>query len=311
MLNDYILSRSELNDLPDPEPLIDNVLDQATVALLYGMWGSLKSFTALDWAASVATGRPWQGRPCKQCNVLYVAAEGAYGYKQRLNAWEQGWNTKILDGALDVLPRPVNLMNEADMRNLGVLIKWAGYGLVVIDTLARCMVSADENSARDCGVVVDVLRQLREITPDGRGVIVGIHHTGKDGKTFRGSSAFEAGADTVYSTTLDGAGITLEREKRKDGPQLDIHHLKLDLIEGTGSGVIGISMGDSNSDRAEILLSHMRSHFADSGAYTKQLLEVSEMPEATFYRALSDLRKRGDLVNEGSDKRPFYKLASP
>jgi hypothetical protein len=30
------------------------------------------------------------------------------------------------------------------------------------------------------------------------------------------------------------------------------------------------------------------------------------MPEATFYRALSDLRKRGDLINEGTRQRPFY-----
>jgi predicted ATP-dependent serine protease len=207
VLADQILSISALNDLPDPEPLIDNVLDKGTVALLYGKWGSLKSFTALDWGASVATGRPWQGRPVEQGNVLYIAAEGAFGIKGRVNAWEQGWQRQILDGALDILPRSVNLLNQSDMRNLGALIKWAGYRLVVIDTLSRCMVGADENSAKDCGIAVDVLHQLRECTPDGRGVILGLHHAGKDGKTFRGSSAFEAGADTVYSTTRDGAVI--------------------------------------------------------------------------------------------------------
>ncbi|RDH75924.1 hypothetical protein DVS77_24700 [Mycolicibacterium moriokaense] len=34
-----------------------NVLDQGTVALLYGKWGTAMTFIALDWAASVATGR--------------------------------------------------------------------------------------------------------------------------------------------------------------------------------------------------------------------------------------------------------------
>jgi hypothetical protein len=57
-----VLTRAALHGLPDPEPLIGEVLDQATVALLYGRWGSGKSFIALDWAASVATGRPWQGK---------------------------------------------------------------------------------------------------------------------------------------------------------------------------------------------------------------------------------------------------------
>ena len=66
-----LLSASALANLPAPEPLIDGVLDQGTVALLYGKWGTLKTFIALDWAASVATGRPWQGRATKQRKALH------------------------------------------------------------------------------------------------------------------------------------------------------------------------------------------------------------------------------------------------
>ncbi len=310
VLADLLLSRSALRQLPDPEPLIDDVLDQGTVALLYGKWGSCKSFIALDWAASVATGRAWQGRFTEQCRVLYIAAEGAFGLKGRMNAWEQGWHNTIHDGALDTLPRPVNLTNAAEVRNLAALIDWSGYSFVVVDTLARCMVGADENSAQDCGIVVDALTRLREHTPDGRGVVLGVHHSGKDGKTFRGSSVFEAGADTVYSTTLDGAAVILDREKRKDGPQLDVHRLKLEPVEGTESMIIEVSRGETNAGRGDKLLSQFRSHFGDRGAYATQLMEVSEMSKATFYRALSDLQKRGELTNTGTDKRPFYKAAT-
>jgi len=81
-----LLNRTALKALPDPEPLVDGVLDQGTVALLYGKWGSGKSFIALDWAASVATGRAWQGRSTEQRRVLYVAAEGAFGFKGRVDA---------------------------------------------------------------------------------------------------------------------------------------------------------------------------------------------------------------------------------
>jgi Bifunctional DNA primase/polymerase, N-terminal/AAA domain len=66
VLADLLLTRSALRDLPKPEPLIDNVLDQGTVALLYGMWGSGKSFIGQDWGLSVATRRPWQGRHTEQ-----------------------------------------------------------------------------------------------------------------------------------------------------------------------------------------------------------------------------------------------------
>ena len=150
-LSTKLLTRSALRNMPKPEPLIDNVLDQGTVALLYGNWGTCKSFIALDWAASVATGREWQGRSTERRKVLYVAAEGAFGPSVRVDAWESGWGREISDEDLAILPEPVNLTVPADVGNLIDLIEWGGYGFVVLDTLARCMVGGDENSARDCG----------------------------------------------------------------------------------------------------------------------------------------------------------------
>jgi hypothetical protein len=114
----------------------------------------------------------------------------------------------------------------------------------------------------------------------------------------------------VYSVTRDGAVIVLDREKRKDGPQVDIHRLKLEPVEGTESVIVEVSRGGTNPDRGDRLKSHFKSHFGDRGAYATQLLESSEMPKSTFYRALSDLLGRGELINQGTDRRPFYKLAT-
>ncbi len=141
----------------------------------------------------------------------------------------------------------------------------------------------------------------------------GVHHSGKDGRTFRGSSAFEAGADTVYSVSRDAenGSIILSREKRKkDGPQQDIHSLKLDPIPGTGSVTVAASHPLRHEHRSDALLSHFASHFADTGATATALRDTSDLQRATFYRALNDLvKKRGDLINTGTDQRPFYKLA--
>ena len=310
VLADLLLTRSALRQLPKPEPLIDGVLDQGTVALLYGKWGTYKSFIALDWAASVATGRAWQGRPTEQRRALYVAAEGAFGLSARTDAWELGWHTTIHDGTLDILPRPVNLTNTAEVANLAALVDWGGYGFVVLDTLARCMVGADENSAKDCGEVVDALHRLREHTPNGRGVVT--RRPPQPARTAKRSAAPQCSRPAPTPSTpppTTATAVILDREKRKDGPQVDSHRLQLDLIDGAGSGVISVSRGVRQDDRASNLLSHFKSHFHDRGAYATQLLEVTEMPKATFYRALSDLQKRGELINEGSDKRPFYRLA--
>lgn len=308
-----LLTRSALNELPDPEPLIDNVLDRGTTALLYGRWGTGKSFVALDWAASVATGRRWQERASEHLRVLYVAAEGAFGMKARTHAWETGWGTKISDEHLHVLPTPVNLTRPGEVRELAALIDTNGYDFIVLDTLARCMAGADENSAQDCGIVVEHLDLLRRHTPGGRGVVLGVHHTGKDGLTMRGSSALEGGVDTVYRVTADGGVSTLERRKRKDGPEDDVHHLKLAPIEGTGSVVLECltpDFGVRHRTRTVSLMSQFMSHFAATGATGSQLLEVTDLPRATAYRALNDLLQRGELVNVGTEKRPFYKLPS-
>ncbi|MGV0795955.1 AAA family ATPase [Mycolicibacterium elephantis] len=309
-LASLLLTRSALRELPDPEPLIDNTLDQGTQALLYGKWGSGKSFIALDWAASVATGRPWQNRQTQQRKVLYLAAEGAYGFKARVDAWEVAWRTKIRDDDLHILPTRVNLTRPVEVAELLHLVDWGRFGFVIIDTLARCMVGADENSAKDCGEVVDALTRLREATPGGRGVVLGVHHTGKDGKTFRGSSVFEAGADTVYSVATDGGTIRLDREKRKDGPEDDRHELKLDPIEGTGSVAINVHRDRGHSGCAGHLLSAFVHHFAESGATKSELRNVAELPSSSFHRALNELLTSGSLTNTGTDKRPFYLLAS-
>lgn len=307
-----LLTRSALRNLPKPEPMIEGTLDQGTCAMLYGFRASLKSFIALDWAASVAMGSQWQSRGTKQTRALYVAAEGAHGYPGRFDAWETGWQRNIPDGALDLLPSPVNLMVPAEVQSLGELISWGGYGFVVIDTLARCSVGGEESSSKDMGIVINNLYYLLDQTLDRRGVVLLVHHTGKDGKTLRGSSALDAGLDTVYSATRDGGVVTLNRDKRKDGPELDRIDLCLDPIEGTNSCVLKrasqlSTFGVERPQRAETLLSTFRQHFSTTGAFKTELRKVSDLSEGTFYRAVDDLVGCGDLVNEGTTTRPFYK----
>ncbi|UPG66893.1 AAA family ATPase [Gordonia hongkongensis] len=302
-----VLSRTDLRALPNPEPLIHDTLDQGTTVLLYGKWGTGKSFIALDWAANVATGRNWQGRPVARRRVLYVAAEGAFGLKGRVDAWEHAWKRDIGADDLTVLPEPVNLTNGVQVAELCHLVEWGSFGLIVLDTLARCMVGGDENSAKDAGVVIDAMTKIRQATPGGRGVVLGVHHTGKDAKTLRGSSAFEAGVDTVYQVTTDGGAIDLIREKRKDGPAEDRHRLKIEPIMGTTSAAITCHTPMTWGSCADRVMSSFLSSFAATGASKSELRAVAEMPPASFYKGVSELVEAGRLVNVGTDKQPFYK----
>ncbi len=302
-LRDRLLSRSGLAKLPEPESLIADTIDRRTVVVVAGHFGSLKSFVLQAWAASVATGHTWLGREVEQGSVLYIAAEGAQGLHPRFSAWEYGWQTDIPDDALDVLPEPVNLL---DANAVGQLCELAvGRSLVVLDTLARCLVGADENSAKDMGIAVDALYRIRNATVDGTVVVA--HHTGKDRSTIRGSSALEAGVDTVYTTEGDARLMKMTRTKRKDGPREDA--LQACLSPVLDSGVVRVHRGVDMRPTAQELLSIFVYTFAATGAFRSALRDAADMPPASFSRALNDLVGTGALVNHGSEQRPFYKLA--
>lgn len=304
-----LLDRAELEHLPQPEPIIDNTLDRRTVALLTGYWGTGKSFLALDWAACIATGKRWQGRAVNEdtVSVLYVAAEGASGLHQRLSAWEYAWQQRIQPENFQVYPRPLGLTSHDDMRHLRAWCRHEIPDLVILDTLARCMVGLEENSAKDMGAVVDSLYTIRDAL-DG-GTVLGVHHTGKDRTTNRGSSALEAGVDTVYLVEGENGRMNLKRTKRKDGPTDDVMALKLHPVEHADSVVIVSSRGVDMRPSADALMSIYLSTFGGVGCSKVELRNVAGMNPSTFHRALSDLVRTGALVNTGTDQRPFYLAA--
>lgn len=233
-----LLDLEQLGSLPRPRPLIDSTLDQGTVFLLVGYHGTLKSFVAQSWAASVATGLPWHDRPLSDARrVLYVAAEGVHGLAKRFGAWQRWQNAGIEPRQLMTHRHPINLGHPPAVTELCAVVKGEGFGFVVLDTLAKCAAGLDENSARDAGVVLDSLYRIREAAGP-TGVVGAVHHTGKqDRQTARGSSAIESGVDTIYRTEGDSRAMTLTCTKRKDGPDGDRLALGFKAIEGTGSGV--------------------------------------------------------------------------
>jgi hypothetical protein len=306
LLADRLLDRGALASLPVATPLISKVLDLHTVALLAGYWGTGKSFLAQDFAACVATGKPWQGRATTQGNVLYIASEGAYGLHGRLSTWETAWQRRIDPEKFLVLPMPVQITQTDQLAELVGIVKNLRPKLLVIDTVARCAVGLDENSSKDMGRFVDSLYRLRDAT--GEGTVLAVHHTGKDKLTVRGSSALEAGVDTVYTIEADGLTLKLDRKKRKDGPTPDTHLLKLASVAGCES-VILESQGFGTAPSTNGLLSQFESQFSATGASGATLRLASDLSKTSFYRSLNALVNSGELTNTGTKQRPFYELA--
>jgi hypothetical protein len=239
-LRKAMLKRSEIHALPDPVPLIKDVLYRNSVVVLAGKFGTYKSFVAVSWAACLATGTAWFGHEVPQrVPVIYAAAEGAYGIRKRLNAWETAHG--LIPDDLYLIPISVRLNRPEDVRELEELIIETGAAALVFDTLHASTPGVDENDSGEIGAVLDVLRGLQE-----RHGICSIlpHHTGHAGERARGSSSVEDDADVSFVIRLDGEDRgpetrrVLAHRKTKDDVLLPEVQLVLRLVEGTGSGYV-------------------------------------------------------------------------
>jgi len=192
------------------------------LTVLYGAPGAGKSFIALDMALSIANGVAWQGMPVKAGKVLYIAGEGVGGLGKRLCAWEM--HNKVKDkGNLYILPIAVNFREGNEVEKLMRSIDKAGDGwsCVFVDTVARSLVGADENSATELGLWVAAADSVKTHC---RCALVGVHHSGKDSsRGMRGSSALLGAVDTSLVVTKDDGFVTMKCEKQKDAEPADEH----------------------------------------------------------------------------------------
>jgi hypothetical protein len=210
---------SQLQELPEPEWLIEGLFVRNSFALLSGSPGVGKTFVALDWAMCLGTGVDWMGRTVAGGKVIYVAAEGGSGIKRRVDAWQETRATMDDAGHYDnrgVLwfTEAVNLWSPQSANRFTSQAANFGPQLVVIDTLSRCMAGADENSPKDMTLVINNLAKLASAT--GATVLL-LHHPPKGNKSaVRGHSALEGALDTIVELGGKPSYLTLRCQKQKD-----------------------------------------------------------------------------------------------
>ncbi|OJT99163.1 MAG: hypothetical protein BGN83_18285 [Rhizobium sp. 63-7] len=204
------------------EPLIDGILDQGTVAVLYGPSNIGKTFVAYDLSAAIASGQAWNGYPTTKSSVLYIATEGGKASFKRLAALAKFHNLPA-DTTIHVVPASVNLFeSKADCQPIVAECRALAAAtdlpvrLIVVDTLARAMAGGDENSGKDMTQFVHNIDQIKDAT--GATILV-VHHTGKDAaKGMRGHSSLLASIDTDFEIKREGnspIGV-LSNHKQRD-----------------------------------------------------------------------------------------------
>ena len=212
-----LLPADALDSLPPVRHLDANhEIPTESLVSLYGASGAGKTFVALDYAARTAQTAP----------VVYIAGEGAVGLAARKLAWCR--HHRLGAGELFFVPQAVNMLDQAEVNDLIALIAPLRPALLVVDTLARCMIGGDENSAKDMGLFVTACDGIKVAT--GATILI-VHHTGKTGALERGSSALRAACDQMIGLSNDDGLITLSCEKSKDSAPFAQRTLRLLPVE--------------------------------------------------------------------------------
>ena len=307
-LSKRFLSVDELADMPRLESLIEGALYRDTLALLVGPSGVGKSFLALDWALSVATGRKWMNRKTRQGKAAYISAEGATGAAQRVDAWRLAWGVEIPADSFALLPEAVNLNDEGQVDELAAFVAERKFDLVIVDTLARASGGAEENSATAMGVIIASLERLREANPGA--CVVAVHHSGHNNERARGSSAIHAAMSTVLSVSGDASSFKLEVTKSKDTAEGVIEQLMLRPIEKAKSMVVGrrtsagwASEAEELPARLEESLAHFTRAFSATGATKTEFRDVlmdSGTTRTSAYERIDALINSKRLALRGS-----------
>jgi hypothetical protein len=192
-----------------PPDLVEGWLGDSGISRIIGKSNEGKTFVAVDLAACIATGTPWNGRAVQQGPVLYVNFEDHEGLQDRFLAWDEAHdgelgrhenNLVLIDPINDVFISATTPEAKDRRARFSKMVVASGARMVVFDTQSMATVGADENDATDMmEKVVKWLKIAAARVPHCQFVL--IHHRGHTGEHGRGSTAVYAALDTEITVS--------------------------------------------------------------------------------------------------------------
>lgn len=225
-----LLDRDAMMAMKPLEWRLKGIFPRTGIGAIYGPSGSGKSFLAIDMGLKIASGLDWYGRRTIPCPVTYVMLEGEAGLRNRVVAWETSYGTAI-SAQFYGMPQGFAFAENSDVADLAATLPTGG--VVIVDTLNRAAPGKDENSSKDMGDVLAGMKLLQSLT---EGLVLVVHHTGKDtSKGLRGHSSLHAALDGAIEVKRTAASRSWSSAKVKDGAddfeipfKLGIIHLGFD-----------------------------------------------------------------------------------
>lgn len=277
-----LLDMDELEALPPPTWLIEELIADHGLSIVYGDPGAGKSFIVLDMALRLACGMDWHGTNASQCGVLYIAGEGARGLGKRVKGWRREHALEGVDAPFLLLPIAVQLLDPKERaklcRTIDAAKARAGFpiGLVIIDTVSRAIAGQDENGQEAMSLFVGACGEIQVHTG---GAVIGVHHSGKDSsRGMRGSTVLLGGCDASLKITKDEAQrVTIEVEKQKDAEEAAPIYMAMKKVEwASGLGKEESTLVPVKGERAEEKI--------DKGLTRRQIQRVFDEIDAAWLK---------------------------
>jgi len=244
---------ADLRTMPEEEYLIDGWIPLTGPGLLFGRWGSAKSFVGYDIGLHLGFGLPdWHGVKLlgKPQYVLIIAREGHQGFVKRIDAFKKHHQIDADSEHVLFMRRPLSFLDDRAFAALVERVKTSGrsFAYTFVDTVARVLPGAEMGKEAPITMFMERMLQLSEAAG---GVVLGAHHENKGGDA-NGSMFFQNNSDFMFQLERIGNGpltrATITCVKAKDGEDgwsRSIGLKKIELPNGKSSLVV-----ESFSDEA-------------------------------------------------------------
>lgn len=288
---------SGLRALPAVSWLVDGEIPAGLTTIVCGPSGAGKSFLMVDYMFQIARRFPDR-------SVVYIAPEGGEGYHMRADAWLDHFGGDEPDNIVFIL-QAVPILDPHAVNEFIAVVRSFNPILVIVDTLARCLVGGDENSAKDVGVFFYHTDMIRQAT--GAAIAV-VHHTGKAG-AYRGSSVLYGSVESWIDVANDDGLITVSCGKSKDSKPFPPRYLR--MVESQESVVL--VPADQVSQRGGVLTEAQRKIletlaldiFNGPGARRSELSGATGINDLTMYKVLSRLKREGH-ISQSKKGDPYF-----
>lgn len=299
---------------PTPAVLIEGILYRGGTMLISGPSKSHKTYTMLDAALAIASGRPWLGFPTSKVNVLYINLElQDFAISHRIE--------KICQAASQPPPTNLHVWNlrgqkvtiDALSLVLAQKIKELEIGLVIVDPHYKIssVSGHEENSNDDQGALLSALEGLCGL--NGAALMI-CHHFAKGDASAKnaidrasGGGVFARWGDVMmtFSPHEEEDAMTVEMSLRNFAPVEPFvatwNHPRWSTDNKLDPTKLKQRGGSKERHSADSLLNCL----GEKSLNFTDWLDASGLTESTFKRKRNDLLDAGKIVQEMG----FYRKA--